>query len=52
MFVDEAVPLIWLDFQDGAFPLMARAVLEIVLEELRAAGITRAGLSTPKARNP
>lgn len=49
VFVDETVPpLIWLDCKDGVFPLMARAVLETVIEELRAAGITRAELSTPR----
>ena len=47
VFVDENVPLIWMDCKDGVFPLMARTVLEIVIEELRAAGITRAQLSTP-----
>lgn len=47
--VDEDVPLIWLDCKSGAvLPLMARTVLEIVIEELHAAGITRAQLTTPK----
>lgn len=41
------VPLIWLDCKDGVFPLMARTILEIIIEELRTAGITRAELSTP-----
>jgi hypothetical protein len=39
-----------LDCKDGVFPLMARTVLDIVIEELRAAGITRAELETPQAR--
>jgi hypothetical protein len=51
VFVDENVPLIWLDCKSGVFPLMARAVLEIVIEELRAVGITRAELSTPKVQS-
>lgn len=46
--VDEDVPLIWLDCKSGVYPLMARTVLEIVIEELRAAGITRAELTTPR----
>jgi hypothetical protein len=51
VFVDEDVPLIWLDCKGGVFPLMARTVLEIVIEELRAVGITRAELSTPKVQS-
>lgn len=51
VFVDEDVPLMWLDCKSGVFPLMARTVLEIVIEELRAVGITRAELSTPKAQS-
>lgn len=47
VFVDETVPLIWLDCKDGVFPLMARTVLETVVEELGVVGITRAELSTP-----
>ncbi|WP_328913407.1 MULTISPECIES: hypothetical protein [unclassified Streptomyces] len=46
--VDEDAPLIWLDCKGDVFPLMARTVLEIVIEELRAVGITRAELTTPK----
>jgi hypothetical protein len=45
--VDEDVPLIWLDCKSGIMPAMARTVIEIVIEELRAAGITRATLRTP-----
>lgn len=41
-------PLVWLDCESVVIPLMARAVIEIVIEELRAAGITRAELSTPR----
>ncbi|MBS2551516.1 hypothetical protein KGQ19_32075 [Catenulispora sp. NL8] len=48
VFVEPDVPLIWLDCKSGVFPLMARTVLEIVIEELRGIGITRAELSTPK----
>jgi hypothetical protein len=48
--VDEDIPLIWLDCKGVVFPLMARTVLEIVIEELRAAGITRAELTTPTTR--
>ncbi|WP_329180355.1 hypothetical protein [Streptomyces sp. NBC_01477] len=48
--VAEGTPLIWLDCKDGVFPLMARTVLEIVIEELRAVGITRAELTTPKTQ--
>lgn len=47
--VDEDVPLIWLDCKGVVYPLMARTVLEIVIEELRAAGVTRAELTTPGA---
>lgn len=35
--------------KDGIFPLMARTILEIVIEELHAVDITHAELSTPKA---
>lgn len=50
--VDEGSPLIWLDCKGGVFPLMARTVLEIVIEELLAAGITRAELTTPAVEKP
>ncbi|WP_328459279.1 hypothetical protein [Streptomyces sp. NBC_00448] len=50
--VDEDAPLIRLDCKDGVFPLMARTALEIVIEELRAVGITRAELTTPRNREP
>ncbi|WP_037909297.1 hypothetical protein [Actinacidiphila yeochonensis] len=46
--VDEDAPLIRLDCKSGVFPLMARTVLEIVIEELRAAGVTQARLTTPR----
>lgn len=48
--VDEDACLIWLDCKSGVFPLMARTVLEIVIEELRAAGVSRAELTTPRVQ--
>lgn len=43
---DGAAPRVWLDCKDSVAPMMARAVLQVVIDELSAAGITRAGLCT------
>ncbi|MFB8290669.1 hypothetical protein [Kitasatospora purpeofusca] len=39
-------PRVWLDCKDAVAPVMARAVLHVVIDELNAAGITRAELFT------
>nr|BEK71532.1 hypothetical protein KPHV_87590 [Kitasatospora purpeofusca] len=47
---DGAAPRVWLDCKDAVAPMMARAVLHVVIDELSAAGITRAGLCTQPKR--
>ncbi|MBV1850113.1 hypothetical protein [Catellatospora tritici] len=42
------VPEIWLDCKSVIYPLMARTVIRIVAQELRAAGLSRALLFTEK----
>ncbi|MER7756265.1 hypothetical protein [Kitasatospora sp. NPDC097643] len=44
---DGTPPRIWLDCKDGVYPLLAREVIRIVIEELLAAGVSRATLRTP-----
>jgi len=44
--VDQAVPRARLNCKDDIMPLMARAAIRIVLEELRAAGVQQATLFT------
>lgn len=51
IFLDEPAVQLWLDCQGSVFPLMARTVLQVVIDELRAAGISRAEISTPQPGN-
>jgi hypothetical protein len=40
--VDADAPVVWIDCKDQIMPLMSRAMVRIVIEELRAAGVARA----------
>ncbi|MBB5874489.1 hypothetical protein F4553_007923 [Allocatelliglobosispora scoriae] len=44
---DDGDPELYLDCQDAPMPMMARTLIRIIIEELRAAGVDRATLYTP-----
>ncbi|MGW4652328.1 hypothetical protein [Kitasatospora sp. NPDC004289] len=48
----DPVPRIWMDCKDGIMPHMSRTVIAVVIEELAAAGVRRAGLCTGLTPKP